>query len=157
MSIFYYIGSSKELELGTFGSKLSEKSTEDKIIYETYEDAAAIYIKKLWDEYSQIKKHFMNPFVYMISANWGNFYYNGTLKKMNIDKYKASRKCLKILFDYIYDRIEGDEFIELYSCWAGEESHPRNKVIDRTINLSTFEFKNSFYIKDRQYIMFIKK
>jgi hypothetical protein len=91
-----------------------------------------------------------------VSPNFGEFEYNGKLKKINFDTYKANKKCLKVLFDFINDKIDKDKIFELYTCWADEETFPRNKKIDRVIDLSVFKFKNSFYTKDKQYIKFIK-
>jgi hypothetical protein len=83
----------------------------DTIIYETYEDAAGIYIDKLSDDYIRIKQHFANPYVYRVSPNFGEFEYNGKLKKINFDTYKANKKCLKVLFDFINDKIEKIKFL----------------------------------------------
>lgn len=121
--------------------------------YETMEDAAGIYVKEVPPCYNAIKKHFKSKFVYWVSANFGIFLLNESIKERYIDSYSANKKCLKELFKLIEENINGNEVIEIYSCWADEEEESRNRKLDMVINLSSFEIGDNFELKDKQYIV----
>lgn len=128
----------------------------DSIEYDTFEDAAGIFIKKLTRHKKRIAKHFKNPFIYEVSANFGNFIINKGLKNYDIDCYKANHKCISMLFEYIAEHICKDEVIEFYPCWADEEEFARNKDLDMVINLNEYSLPEEFEFKDKQYVIFRK-
>jgi hypothetical protein len=121
--------------------------------YETMEDAAGIYIEEVPQCYSSIKNHFKSKYVYQVSASFGNFLLNKSLKERYSESYSANKKCLKELFKLIEENINEDENMEIYSCWADEEDEPRNRKLDMSINLVSFEIGDNFELKDKQYIV----
>lgn len=60
------------------------------------------------------------------------------MKEIDLDLYKARKKELNVLFEYISSNITGEEIIEVYSCEWGKWAE-KPKVITK-IDLSTFVF-----------------
>ncbi|MNI27857.1 hypothetical protein D3C73_816130 [compost metagenome] len=115
-------------------------------------DAAGIYIQELgvWNE--GIRKHFKHPYVYQISANFGSFYLSPNMKKSYPENYKADLKCINELFLLIREYGSADEPVEIYTCWSGEESDEPNNDLNLVIDLLSFELKEGFELKEKQYI-----
>ncbi|AZT89654.1 hypothetical protein ELD05_02715 [Caldicellulosiruptor changbaiensis] len=182
MSLFHYIAAGKELKLGSFGLKQSEgekrkkwlekffeeaknkpKGTifelidltninEDEIeVYDTWEDATGIYVEEITKEEEEVRKHFKNKFVYRI---FGNFYISERLKRINYEKYKAHKKAINLLFDYISSNLSEGEIIEVYSCYWGEWD--REPEIISNIDLNNFELPEEFELRCGEYIVFKK-
>lgn len=135
-------------------SKTVEDIKNELEVYETEEDAAGIFISSLYEGFSEVRRHFKNRFVYMISANFGDFIYTDNLNRLSIERYKANIKCKKVLFEYIRESLNQGEFMEFFSSWADEEGLERNKSLDTTIYLDETETLSDFKIEDRQYIRF---
>lgn len=132
---------------------MSHLKDEDHLVYDTQEDAAGIYIEELSHWNSVIRKHFHSPYVYRISSNGGSFSISAKLQEMDLESYKASLKCCRELFKLMEDfGIESSDF-ELYTCWADEEDFPRNKKLDRVIDLSEFHLEVDFELLEKQYIV----
>lgn len=183
MSMYHYIAASRELPTGSFGggkpkageppkvirfkslmlpkgvaplekiidiSKFKEDETEE---YDTYEDAAGIYIQNLEEWNKGIKAQFKNPYIYQLSASWGSFILNEKIKNWDIEHYKANLKCINEFFYYIRRNIFENEEFEIYTCWANEEGEERNHNLDTVIDLKTFSIGDHFEFKERQYIL----
>lgn len=58
-------------------------------------------------------------------------------------------KWRQTLLEYIKTRLNGEEFIELFSSWAGEEGLERNKKFDCVVCFDDGESIDNFEIKDR--------
>ena len=132
---------------------LSHLRDEDCLVYDSEEDAAGIFIEELgyWNE--EIRKHFRSPFVYRISPNWGGFSVSPKLKDTLTGSYNASLKCCRELFKVMTDYgVSGSEF-ELYTCWAEEEDHPRNKKLDRIFDLASLSLEDGFDLREKEYIV----
>lgn len=79
--------------------------------------------------------------MYRISPNWGSFSVSPELKNTLSGSYNASLKCCRELFKLMTDiGVAGTEF-ELYTCWAEEEGHPRNKKYDRIFDLASCHWR----------------
>jgi len=126
---------------------------EDEIeVYDSMLDLVGIYISRLNEKNMLIRKHFENPFVYMIEPSWGGFDLSPLLKQNFPEYYKRHVKCIEELFKLMQDYgTDGDEF-ELYSCWINEENEPRDDSLTRVIDLSSFTLADNFELKDKQYI-----
>jgi len=131
---------------------LSDIKEEEIEVYSTYEDAAGIYVEKVPTENENVKKHFRNQFVYLVSANIGKFIVNDEIKKANEQMYLANKKCVSELFEYIRNNKGENEEFELYSCWFGEEEQERDINLDTVIELKEFQIGDNFYLKEQQYI-----
>jgi len=183
MSMFHYIAANKELPTGSFGGRNPKAGEPPKAIrfnsvmlpkgavpleqimdlskfkdgemeeYDTYEDAAGIFIQNLEEWNKGIKVQFRNHFVYQFSASWGSFNLNEKIKNWDIEHYKANLKCINELFNYIRRNISENEEIEIYTCWANEEGEERNLNLDTVIDLKTFSIGDHFEFKERQYIL----
>lgn len=127
---------------------------EEIVVYDTFEDAAGIYISELPAECKAIKKHFKNAYVYQVSPNFGIFLINEAMKTMHQQMYKANEKCISELFNYLRQNINDNEEIELYSCWADEEEKERDGELDKIIDIASFKVKDNFQLMERQYIIF---
>ncbi|WP_232841466.1 hypothetical protein [Caldicellulosiruptor acetigenus] len=178
----HYIAANKELPVGGFGFKQSEgeqrkkwldmvykqaKNKEkgtifefvdiedidwDNIeIYDSLEDATGITVCDLTDEEMAVKENFKNPFVYRLT---GIFYFSEKMKERDLELYKARKKELNVLFEYISSNITGEEIIELYSCEWGKWTE-KPKIITE-IDLSTFVFPEEFELRCGEYIIFKK-
>lgn len=131
-------------------SKFSSNQIQE---YESMEDAAGIFVEDLNPYYSKIKRHFKSKYIYQFSADFGSFSINENLILMDYERYKINKKCLRELFKFISDSlIEGEE-IEIYSCWADEELMKRDRKLDMSININSFELETNFELKDKQYIV----
>ncbi len=125
--------------------------------YESFEDAAGIFIEKLASGGKEIGKQFKNSFIYRISGSWGDFYLNSDNEYKFPDMYAANKKCLNELFDYIRSNMNSGEKIEFYTCWIGEESEPRAEWLDTVVDLNNFQIGSDFEFFDRQYVIFSRK
>ena len=124
--------------------------------YETYEDAASIYISDIPTESSNIKRHFNTAYVYQVSPNWGKFFISEDLEKTNNSMYKTNRKCLLELFEFIRQNLIDTEKIEIYSCWIGEEEQSKNEELSHGIKLDKWVLEKDFELKDKEYILIEK-
>lgn len=122
--------------------------------YESFEDAAGIFVEKLAFESNDIRKQFKNSFIYRIAGSWGEFYLNTDNRNKFPDMYAANKKCLKELLDYIRKNLDNGEKIEFYTCWIGEEGEPRAEWLDTVIDLDSFQIGSDFEFFDRQYVIF---
>jgi hypothetical protein len=132
---------------------LSHLRDEDCLVYDTEEDAAGIYIEALgyWNE--EIRKHFQSPYVYKISPNWGGFAVLPSHQETRPEPLNASLKCCRELFKLMRDFGAPGAVFELYTCWADEEGHPRNKKLDRVIDLPYFQLEQGFDLLEKEYIV----
>ncbi|MDP4093694.1 MAG: hypothetical protein Q8920_10075 [Bacillota bacterium] len=136
-------------------SDVMENLSEDEVEqFDTYEDAAGIVIRDLSVDEKEIGKQFKNKFIYELSASWGDFYLNEMLKNKFPSNFKANRKCICKLFEFIKENAGIGRGMELYKCWIGEEGQDRNKQLDMEIDLKSFVLGDSFELEDRQYIVF---
>ncbi|TLS51715.1 hypothetical protein FE782_14580 [Paenibacillus antri] len=138
---------------GDYPSSICEDEIE---VYETIEDAAGIMIYDLHQGYDTIRKHFKQPYVYGIAPNWGSFHFNLEVKELFPEDYRASVKCVTVLFDLMKKIGDDQAVFELYSCWIGEETQERNPELDTFIRLSIFTLGDQFELKERQYISLVK-
>lgn len=178
MSYMYYIAANKELTLGERGRKApkigmdieSLKKTKSCIpieeaiaegilqpdeveIYDSMEDVAGIFIENITFRNQDVRKHFKNKFIYEVSPSWGKFFLNKKLQDYSVESYNANRKCLKELLSLIRENIDENRYIEIYTCWAGEEGKERNKKLDKAININTFIIPVDFEFKEGEYIL----
>lgn len=72
------------------------------------------------------------------------------------DDYKASVKCVTVLFDLMRNIGDNEASFELYSCWIDEEQKDKNEELTQTISLSAFRLSDNFELKDRQYFFIVK-
>ncbi len=180
MTLYTYIGSNRELPLGDRGGArmVTEGSISNMIVFrdsnhpwvpvtrfndtsiqeneiEVYDsavDLAGIHISPLHEGNMGIKKHFSNPNVYMIDANWGHFTFSSKLIESSPEQYKVNMKCFAELVNLMRDYgVVGDTF-ELYACWVEEEGNPRNDSLDYEIDFDLFPALESFELRDKQYI-----
>jgi len=150
MSLKHFIAAPHEIPVGEFGMKpvkikLSDLNAErnrkrDKkkqsnideqyvIHYEKEEDFYGVFIFELDHDLKQVlKTKFSNPYIYEFE---GYFY----------DTQDAChRRGIYALFEYINDRLAEGQYMEIYSCWDGEEQDETNEQLDTKINLSTCQF-----------------
>ena len=121
--------------------------------FNSFEDASGLYVEAIEENRQRVKHHFKNKFVYQFSAVWGKFVLNNELKKLDYEMYKANRKCINELFNFIRNNsIENDE-LEIYSCWVDEEGFEKNRNLCKEIDLKLFTLEDSFNFKDREYII----
>lgn len=182
MSLFHYIGASRPLPLGKHGGVKSEDEHQPSCIYvfrngnppyavplelflasseireediEVYDSMAEVAGVSLWSLHEEnilIKKHFMNPYVYEITPNWGSFTLTPKFKEQDPYGYLASLKCVETLFQLMRDYgNEGDEF-EIYSCWYNEEEESKKRSLRQIIELNAFTIPEDFQLENRQYI-----
>lgn len=131
-------------------------SEEEIQVFESYVDAAGIYISDFQPEVIDLKDHFSSCFVYSVSPNIGNFYLSEELKSTNVRKFKENRKCIYELIAYIKQNIDENEEIHLYTCLSGEENNERKYDLDEVINLNEFELDDDFGLIEGQCLTFIK-
>lgn len=185
MTLYYYIGSPKELPTGSFGQKktimklkdalrlyppkneetalhnvfdLSHLYEQDTEVYETEEDAAGLYVSgPLRNE--DTAGHFKYPYVYQADPNGGSYHISKQLQKRAPISYATGKKCLAELFSYLNRNLEPGEEAELFACWAdnsGRFSEPRNRKLDLALDLNTFKLGEEFEWRQQQYIL-VKK
>lgn len=130
---------------------VNEIDWEDVEVYDSWEDAAGIYVSEIDDKEIAVKQVFKNPFVYRLG---GTFYFNEKMKEYNMDLYRERKKEFIVLIDYLYSNIEGDEFIELYNCEWGDWTRKPRRITE--IDLSTFILPNEIDIRMWDYIVFKK-
>lgn len=127
---------------------------EDEIeVYDTFEDAAGIYVENIHPSNENVRKHFKNKFIYQVSENIGKFFFDPELLKNDRETFLANRKCITTLFDCIRNNISENECIEIYTCWYGKEGEERNYNLDTVIKLNDFIIGDSFELKEGQYIL----
>ncbi|ABP66148.1 hypothetical protein Csac_0512 [Caldicellulosiruptor saccharolyticus DSM 8903] len=182
MSVMHYISADKELPIGGFGFKPIEGEEKRKylemiyqqdesarkgtilelidfeeidfdsiIVFRTIEDASGIYVYELSDSEKDVVQIFKNRFVYRLE---GIFYFSEKMKERNLEIYKARKKELNVLFEYISSNITDEEIIEVYSCEWGKWTE-KPKIITE-IDLSTFVFPEEFELRCGEYIIFKK-
>lgn len=132
---------------------LSDIKEDETEVYATFEDAAGIYVEDITPQEDAVRKHFRNQFVYRVSPCWGNFFINEQIKNMHPDRYKASRKCLTELFEYIRRNSAAGEEVEIYTCWYDEGEKARNDDLDTFIDLKAFVIEDDFGLREGQYIV----
>ncbi|MCM1990603.1 hypothetical protein [Oceanirhabdus seepicola] len=142
-----------ECEFPIYEGKSLDEVKKGLMIYDTEEDAKGIYIGELSNGAEMVKHHFTNEFVYDLAPVFGNFdcsyYFKGNYGEG--DRYN---KCFKVLFEYIRERLNHGEFIEVFASWADEEKLDRKVELDRDIFLNDEISYGDFQIKDRQYTRF---
>jgi hypothetical protein len=74
--------------------------------------------------------------------------------KMCAEAYEIHEKCKKVLFEYIKDRLQYNQFIEFFSSWDGEEGLDRDQSLDTIVYLYNLHDSSQVKIHDRQYIRF---
>lgn len=152
MSLYHYIASSDPLPVGEW----SGRKPPEPAACETLEAAAGIYIHGLAPGFGTIRKHFQEPYVYVLAPNGGKFHFTPEMKRLLPDDYRACVKCVTVLFDFMRD-IGGDQSrFELYSCWIGEEDRGKREERTRFIHLSSFRLGDRFELQERQYISIVK-
>ena len=127
------------------------KIGEDGIkVYETYVDAAGIYIKNIELQDEKMKKQFKNKYIYEVSPNWGKFLISEGLKNQFPDVFAINKKCINDLFEYIRQNISNNDEIEMYTCWIGQESDQNFHTV---IDLKDFILGDNFKFEENQYIL----
>ncbi|KIL25203.1 hypothetical protein C2W58_03894 [Bacillus pumilus] len=148
MTLQHYIGSNKELPLGTIGqnptykplSKLNIKlfdqkqkkhktyQKEDPLIevFETEEDFEGIHIDYLDPVYEMVRNKFMHPFVYELDII----------------------HSLRALFQFIEKELSTGETIEIYSCLNELETKEKDDQLYVEIDLSKKQFGKHIVFKD---------
>lgn len=122
-------------------------------IYETYNDAAGIYVQNIELQDEKIRKHFKNKFIYKVSPNWGKFFFSKELLSSDPQMYMLNKKCVNELFAYIRQNICENEEIEIYTCFINEECDERNDNLDMVIDLQNFNSSDGFELKEKQYVL----
>lgn len=176
MTLHHFIGANIELPTGSFGrnptykplselklkgmseDKQNKKNNGSKLVkaYETEEDASGIDVLNLVSGYELVRDKFTTPFVYEVQGYLDS----------NITSFH--RKSIKSLFSYIDEHLLKGDFIEIYSCWDGQEEKEKDNSKDVVINLTTLQFGNhirlndinhlceTFFLDDQQYVL-VKK
>ncbi len=176
MTLHHFLGANIELPVGGFGRNPTYKSlkelesegisldghmkniirSESIPVYETEEDAGGIDVFHLESWYEAVKDKFSTPFVYEVQGY------------LDTNRTSLHRKALKTLFQYMDEHLSEGDYMEIYSCWDGEEREAKDDRKDVVINLRTMHFgkhiklKNidelaqTFFLDDKQFVL-IKK
>ncbi|MGG0527573.1 hypothetical protein [Bacillus pumilus] len=148
MTLQHYIGSNKELPLGTIGqnptykplSELNIKLFDQKQkkhktyqkeellieVFETEEDFEGIHIDYLDPVYEAVRNKFTHPFVYELEII----------------------HSLRALFQFIEKVLSKGETIEIYSCLDELETKEKDDQLDVEIDLSKKQFGKHIVFKD---------
>ncbi len=167
-----------KVHIPIYTDKDVEEIKRELVIFDSEEDAAGIYITEQYDRGNKVRRHFDNPYVYEVSANFATLLFDpdhkniskGYYEKITNDyikknlteevikscseRYKGYRKCVRVIGDYIKERLCGSQYMEFYSAWADEEGKERCKELDTIIYLNDNNSIKELEIRDRQYIKF---
>lgn len=99
------------------------------IHYEKGEDFYGLFITELDSDFKKVlQTKFSNPYIYEFEG----YFYN----TQNANHQSA----IYSLFEYINNYLTEGKFIEIYSCWDGQEQDDRNEKLDTTIHMSRCQF-----------------
>lgn len=148
MTLHHYIGSNKELPLGTFGqnptykpfSELNIRAFDKKQkkpkthhkdkplieVFETEENFAGIHIAYIDPVYEAVRDKFTHPFVYELDII----------------------HSLRPLFQFIEKLLSKGETIEIYSCVDGLETKEKDDQLDVEIDLTKKRFGKHIDFKE---------
>jgi len=100
-----------------------------------------------------VKRQFSKPNVYYVGSHEGcGCGFRQTCYEMVDDQEEINQAARnqKHLFEFVSARLEDENFIELYACWAGSESEPfqskREIIADELL-------KDDFYFKEDELII----
>ncbi|WP_214845542.1 MULTISPECIES: hypothetical protein [unclassified Exiguobacterium] len=95
-------------------------------------------------------RHFHKWYVYEISSDWGI----EIVEPFDSRVSKESKEKLRYLFTLMNDFLDEGESFELYTCWIGEESYPKEKSMTLSLELNQLE---DIEIPERTYILITKQ
>jgi|GEM_PF-3315280 len=181
MTIMYYLAAPRELPTGTYGLRprriqlkdhlranpdqreqpvvqiLLEQDPEGEQWLESYDselDAAGLTVSGP-TRLDELVPMLGQPYVYLLSANSGDFVMDEAWAEPHPLGYACIRKCLTELIRYLEAHVRPGERFVLYRCtdrgWETPLEPPRQEL-DRQIDLSGYRLGASFAWEERQAI-----
>ncbi|WP_214811212.1 hypothetical protein [Exiguobacterium sp. s127] len=95
-------------------------------------------------------RHFHKWYVYEISSDWGI----EIVEPFDSRVSNESKEKLRYLFTLMNDFLDEGESFELYTCWIGEESYPKEKSMTLSLELNQLE---DIEIPERTHILITKQ
>jgi len=118
MTQYVFIASPTKLPQGDYGS--NPLSKEQPNVFNTELDFTHLYFENNYDSELKKKFSFSNhlTYEYQVAAYANQIPLKGSESGSTFEK-----KCLNILYKYVEEAIYNSGYIELFTCWNGEENN----------------------------------
>lgn len=170
MTLFHYLGADRELPEGDYGEiytlqklpgvpkpddptdlrNILDLSYLDDTwvkVYESELDATYVTINKMTSPELSSALPFQKKYIYELH---GSFQLRQSDRDTNPETYTANLKCVTQLITYLREELAEGEAVEIYSCWAGEESWPMEEEL--SLILDQIADSGDFILKDKKLV-----